>query len=343
MVAHAIRKPVRGARPFNPARDLSAVARLLEEAFRPEHTFPLSDLPVLREIGIVLWTMSYAPVFPESVSGFVWLEEGRIVGNVTLSQDEGRLDRYLVSNVAVKPEYRRQGIARALMQVTLDHVRERGGRSVLLNVRPTNPGAIKLYRDLGFEEIEMRGEWSASPPPPALRASPSPSPERTPFRRRGGGLGGGGEVRPLRSSDQRAVADLVRATTPESVQRYRPPRWTELSPTWEDRLGETITDAFIGQTTRRWALELDGRLASLLLVRGQRIFTPHRVTTVVHPEARGRVEADLVALALRELSRLPRREIRAAATSTHPELIAALEAQGFAFRNGLTLMALAIP
>lgn len=336
MVAQAVgQSNARGARPFDPTRDLAGVARLLEEAFRSEHTFPLSNTPGLREMGIVLWTLSYAPVIPENISGFVWVEDGRIVGNVTLSLDEGRLDRYLISNVAVKPSYQRRGIARTLMQVALDHLHERGAKWALLNVRPLNTGAVKLYRDLGFQEIEMRGEWSLSPsrlsvPAMTLPALSPGSPEEA------------AKIRPLRSSDRRAMSELLRAATPESVQQLRSPRWTEFGPNWEDRLTESVTDFLVGQVTHRWALEQDDRLAAVMTIRGQRIFTPHYVALQVHPDYRGRVENRLVAFAQRDVARLTRREIRAAATSTHPELVAALEQHGFKFRNGLTLMALSL-
>ncbi len=334
MVAQAVgQSNARGARPFDPTRDLAGVARLLEEAFRSEHTFPLSDTPGLREMGIFLWTLSYAPVFPENVSGFVWVEDGRIVGNVTLSLDEGRLDRYLISNVAVKPSYQRHGIARALMQVALDHIHERGAKWALLNVRPLNNGAVQLYRDLGFQEIEMRGEWSLSPARLSIAETPPPTPSASEEP---------GEIRPLRSSDRRAMSELLRAATPELVQQFRSPRWTEFGPNWEDRVTESVTDFFVGQVTHRWALELDNRLAAVMTIRGQRIFTPHYITLQVHPNYRGRVENRLVAFARRDVARLARREIRAAATSTHPELVAALERQGFKFRNGLTLMALSL-
>ncbi len=326
MVAHAVRTQgsARGARPFDPPRDLPSVARLLEEAFRSEHTFPLSNAPVLREFGIALWTMSYAPVFPENVSGFVWLEDGHIVGNVTLSLDEGRLDRFFISNVAVKPEYRRQGIARALMQLAVEHIRERGAQWALLNVRPQNAGAIKLYRDLGFQEIEMRGDWALSLPLTPYRDAP------------------GQELRPLQPADRRAVAELVRAVTPERVQQFRTPRWTEFGPTWEDRVTESVSDWLVGQVTRRWVSGKDDRIEAVLMVRGQRLLTPHRITIQAHPAARGSVEDGLVTFALHELARLPQREIRAGGTSTHPELIRALEQHGFQFQNGLTLMALSI-
>ena len=163
MVAQAVSKSkpaFRGIRPFSPRTDLYGVARLLEEAFRGEHNFPFSDFPLMREIGIVMWTLTYAPTFPETFEGFVWIEDGKIVGNATLTADLVRGNRYYISNVAVKQEYRRRGIARVLMQASLEHIRRQHAQGALLNVRPKNEGAIKLYEDLGFKTLEMRGEWT---------------------------------------------------------------------------------------------------------------------------------------------------------------------------------------
>ena len=338
MVASAVSKSkaaLHGIRPLNPVHDLYAVAHLLEEAFRADHTFPLADLPFLREVGVFLWTLNYAPMFPETITGFVWVEDGRVVGNVTITQDEARFERYLISNVAVKQAYQRQGIARQLTLAALDDLRIRGAKTALLNVRPTNPGALELYRDLGFKEIEMRGEWSS----PLSPLPPSPSPVAQFSIRIGGrGLGVGVEVRPLRSSDTSAASDLIRAATPAHVQPYRTRR-NDFALACDDRIVEAVSDFFIGQVTHRWALEQDSKLAALTLVRAQRITSPHRIAIKVHPDFRGRVENDLVAYALRDLMQFPSREIRAAATSTQPELIAALEQQGFRFWNGLTLMA----
>ena len=314
----------RGARLFEPARDFGAVAHLLEESFRPDHNFPFSNIPFLREFGIFLWTLGYAPGFPDMTTGFVWIENGQIVGNTTLTPDEGRLDRYMITNVAVKPSFRRQGIARALMQESIHHLRELNVKTALLNVRPNNPGAVKLYRDLGFVEIETRGEWT------------HPTSHRAPPR-----VWHAIALRPLREADHRAVVDLVHAATPVTVQRYRPAR-NEFDIPWDDRLAETVGDFLMGQTTHRWALDLDGRLAALLLVRAQRLASPHYVSAATHPDFRGRVEDDLAAFALRELARYPAREIRAFATSTHPEWLAALEQNGFQMQNALTLMALAL-
>ncbi len=314
----------RGARLFEPAHDFGAVAHLLEEAFRPDHNFPFSDMPLLREFGIFLWTIGYAPGFPDTTTGFVWVEDGQIVGNVTLSPDIGRLDRYLITNVAVKPSYRRQGVARALMLASLEHLRKLNVKTALLNVRPNNAGAIKLYQDLGFGEVEMRGEWRRA----ATRVAPPTMWHDL-------------VMRPLREADHGAAAELVRAATPATVQRYRPVR-NDFSITWDERMAEAVGDFFTGQVTRRWALEIDGRLAALLLMRGQRLATPHHLSAEVHPDFRGRVEDDLLAFALRELARFPARATRAVVSSMHPEWLAALERNGFKMRDALTLMALAL-
>ncbi len=328
MVARAIdqtRANFRGARAFEQRTDLFAVGRLLEEAFRPEHNFPFSDLPLLRAIGIWMWTLNYTPSFPESLNGFVWIEDGRIVGNVTLGFDQGCGDRYYISNVAVKPEYRRQGIARALMQVTLEHCHAHAGKLVLLNVRPNNSGAIQLYRDLGFKALEMRGEWILAPARSHRTA-----------RQLADTIPG---LRPLAHADDRAVPDLMRATVPPAVLAYRP-RQNDFEQNLDDRMNEWFADIFLQQSSRRWVVERDGRLAALLMMRAQRVFSPHRLTLAVHPDFRGTLEADLVQFALNQLTPFPEREVFIEGVSTHPQAITALEQSGFTFKSGLTLMQL---
>ena len=313
-----------GARLFDPLRDFGAVARLLEEAFRPDQNFPFSNLPLLREFGIFLWTLSYAPGFPDLTTGFVWVEDGHIVGNITLSPYESRLDRYIITNVAVKPSYRRRGIARALMQESINHLRTLKVRTALLNVRPTNPGAVKLYRNLGFSAFETRGEWK--------RAA-----THLPVT----GVWHAIALRPLRESDYRQADELVRAVAPVNLSRNHPPR-NLFSPSTDDRMVEAIGDVLTGQTTERWALEMEGQLAALMFIRAQRLLTPHRLSVEVQPRFRGRVENDLLVFALRELEHFPLREIRASVESAHPEWIAALEQNGFRTHDALTLMALTL-
>lgn len=312
-----------GIRPFNPAHDLIGIAHLLEEAFRPDHNFPFANLPYLRQAGIVLWTLNYAPGFPDSAGGFVWIEEGKIVGNITLTIAQGQPDCYYISNVAVQSAYRRQGIARALVQAALDHARQRHAKRILLNVRPHNPGAMKLYADLGFQTVEMRGEWKLATPPHRSPAIPW------------------GNLRPLKSSDRGVVADLIRLVTPESARPLRTER-NDFELAWDAQFFESVGDFFIGQRTRRWALEREGKLIAVMLVRGQRLGSPHQIVIHVHPDYRGQVEEELVAAALDHLQNFPARAIHAAAVNSHPALVAVLERQGFQFLNGLTLMELVL-
>ncbi len=323
-VAGRSKSEFKGARPFDPGRDMASVARLLEEAFRPDNSFPFSGIPWLRELGIAFWTLSYAPAFPSTTIGFVWVEDGQVVGNVTLNPDEGRLDRYLITNVAVKPSYRRQGIARALMESALAHLRSMHVKTAVLNVRPNNPGAIKLYQDLGFKEIETRGDWvrrSSQSSPATMWHVPT--------------------VRSLAESDDAGVSELLRAAMPAEVQKYHSIA-NEFAATWEDQIAESAAAILLGQTTRRWVFEMDHRLAALLLVRGQYLFSSHRLLAHVHPDFRGQIEGDVMAFALRQMARLPVRPIRVTASSTHPEWIAVLEQNGFQFDNGLILMAFAL-
>ncbi len=328
MVGQAIQQTAstaRGPRPFDPTRDLHAVAHLLEESFRSEHTFPFSDLPILRELGVLLWTLSYAPVFPDNISGFVWLEDGQIVGNVTLSVDEPRGDRFLISNVAVKPSYQRRGIARALMQTTLQYLRERHAKRALLNVRPNNAGAIRLYRNLGFGEVDIRGEWKRA-------AHPSPTSPSS------GSTGIG--FRPLHPPDRHSISTLVRAAMPSYSYRIPSPYTTDFQFDSADRLLESLADMASLQVTERWGLEQEDQLVALLTVRAHQWGPAHRLEILVHPGRRGRIEEDLVEFGLQRLARWHSHEIQALVTSAYPDLTEALERNGFRFVNGLMLMAL---
>ena len=64
-----------------------------------------------------------------------------------------------ISNVAVRPEYRRQGIARKLLNVVLSAAKERGVMLVSLEVCENNDAAIRLYESLGFKYVATRKKY----------------------------------------------------------------------------------------------------------------------------------------------------------------------------------------
>lgn len=180
---------------------------------------------------------------------------------------------------------------------------------------------MKLYTDLGFQTIETNGEWKLEIAPPRLPAVDWQN------------------LRPFKPSDRREVADLIRRVTPDATRQWRNDT-NDFDLAWDSMLLESIADFFIGQSTRRWVLERDGKIAAVMLVRGKRLGSPHQIAIHAHPDYRGRVEDELIAAALDHLRQFPARAIQATAANSHPALIDVLERHGFRFLNGLTLMEL---
>ena len=67
------------------------------------------------------------------------------------------LDECHILNVAVLPEYRKQGIGRQLMGWMLNHLEDT--RDFYLEVREGNTAAISLYIAMGFQTIGKRKEY----------------------------------------------------------------------------------------------------------------------------------------------------------------------------------------
>ena len=82
--------------------------------------------------------------------------DGKIVGYAGLwfAVDEAH-----VTNVAVDPQFRRQGIARALMMRLADAAIERGCAAWTLEVRLSSFGAQRMYESFGFESAGIRQKY----------------------------------------------------------------------------------------------------------------------------------------------------------------------------------------
>ena len=59
--------------------------------------------------------------------------------------------RSIVEDVVVEPNFRRLGIARALLLTAIDFAREAGANGVALTSNPKREAANLLYQSLGFE------------------------------------------------------------------------------------------------------------------------------------------------------------------------------------------------
>jgi ribosomal-protein-alanine N-acetyltransferase len=61
-----------------------------------------------------------------------------------------------ILNLCIDPTLRRRGAGRSLLLALLARARAAGMEQAFLEVRPSNPAAIALYRSLGFEPIGVR-------------------------------------------------------------------------------------------------------------------------------------------------------------------------------------------
>ena len=64
-----------------------------------------------------------------------------------------------VLNVCVDPDLQGHGHGRRLFRALIDIGRKLGAQRVFLEVRPSNPAAVALYHDEGFNEIGRRPRY----------------------------------------------------------------------------------------------------------------------------------------------------------------------------------------
>lgn len=68
-----------------------------------------------------------------------------------------------IFNVAVLPEFRRKGIAKALIEKFIEAAREKETEVIFLEVRTSNLGAINLYEKAGFVFCGIRKDYYSEP------------------------------------------------------------------------------------------------------------------------------------------------------------------------------------
>ncbi len=73
------------------------------------------------------------------------------------------LDEGYINNVAVRPEYRRRGIAAALISLLAEQAQAIGLAFMTLEVRESNAPAISLYEKLGFTTVGRRKNYYEKP------------------------------------------------------------------------------------------------------------------------------------------------------------------------------------
>lgn len=127
----------------------SAVCRLVPElgAHKP---LPTRDelTALVRSEASTLWIARY----PDS--------NGTIAGMLTISLYRVPTGlRSIVEDVAVDSNFRRRGIARALMQAAIDFARARGANGIALTSNAKREAANRLYQSMGFERRETNSYY----------------------------------------------------------------------------------------------------------------------------------------------------------------------------------------
>jgi len=103
----------------------------------------------------------------DAAAGFAVLSmpEGQVVGylGVMTVLDEGQ-----ITNVAVHPDFRRQGCGDMLLGALMDYAKQNHLTTLTLEVRESNAPAIALYEKHGFIRTGLRRNFYTAPIEAAL-------------------------------------------------------------------------------------------------------------------------------------------------------------------------------
>ena len=95
----------------------------------------------------------------------VAMEENRVVGYVGSQTVVGETD---MMNVAVHPDFRRKGVAEALIIALVENLKAMESHCLTLEVRASNAPATTLYEKLGFQQVGLRKNYYRNPKEDAL-------------------------------------------------------------------------------------------------------------------------------------------------------------------------------
>ena len=299
MTAASLIKPAyqNGLQPVDLGRHLGGIANLIELCFGAELDAGgrglIREMQLLSRAGPALGLLSrLMPGRQPWNIGYVWVEDGRVVGSVSTQPAATRSSAWLVANVAVHPDYRRRGIAAALMRATLDMLRSRGAAEAILQVDDDNLGAVALYRNLGFGRVATQTTWAR----PGYNAPPPFTASAFDIRLR----------QPREWAEELALARLVR---PAGLLWAQPLSAGDFRHGLQKQLAHFLS----GQTDEHWLVSDPlypnlpagaGHLAGALIL-SMGGLDGDRLHLLVHPRYQGQLERPLVGRALRRLGRRP--------------------------------------
>jgi len=130
---------------------------------RPEQVFTFrpmnkADVDVIMPLERVLypfpWTLgNFTDSLHAGYSCWVYEFGSIVVGYAVLMLAAGEAH---VLNIAIGQDWQRQGLGRRFLQHLIKVSREYHADMMFLEVRPSNVGALRLYEEIGFNEMATR-------------------------------------------------------------------------------------------------------------------------------------------------------------------------------------------
>lgn len=266
------------------------------------------------------------------VPGFVYSLNKRIVGNVSILESRTP-GRYLIANVAVHPDFRRQGIAREMMKKVIRYIQGRSGHQVVLQVESDNINAIELYAQLGFTSVGALRDWRMNWY--ALKAVRS----NLPINRRNPDDFGEFFIRPLRSEDTSSVRKLDSALFPKNLN------WPDAPDKkyYQRGIQSFLHRIFTGINHEIWVCENKAKQVVAMGIIENEVGRPYTLKIRVVPEWGKLVERPLVAKLTRRLGYMRSKSITVQQDVAHQSIEHLLREAGFGLKRTLTVMQLDFP
>ncbi len=88
----------------------------------------------------------------------IWglMEEGELIGYICFWTV---LDEVHIMNIAIRPDMRRRGMAKFLLNELINSARQNNISKIWLEVRPSNKAALSLYKKIGFQKTGIRKRY----------------------------------------------------------------------------------------------------------------------------------------------------------------------------------------
>ena len=97
----------------------------------------------------------FVDCFKAGYGCWVCEENDSVVGYCIMTLGVGEAH---ILNISVDPNIQKQGIGRKMMESLIEVAKDEA-ETMYLEVRPSNPGALALYKKLGFKEIGIRKDY----------------------------------------------------------------------------------------------------------------------------------------------------------------------------------------